>query len=249
MTEFDLLIESHLDLTRQGPGSDEATIQALHFVKGLDANSKIADIGCGTGTQTFVLANNTAGNIAGVDMIPAFVEKFNQRVEMLNLENRVNAVVGDALALGFEKESLDLIWSEGMIDSLGFEKTLSYWNAFLKKDGYVSVTSPSWLTKNKPEEIAKFWTDAGSGLYSIEDNVASMQRAGFSVVAVFTLDEECWMEGYFIPRMAAEKILSEKYPNNTLVKSYIASMKYEVDLYLKHKQDYGYVFYIGKKHT
>lgn len=36
LTEFDLLIESHLDLERQGPGSDEAVINALSYVKKLE---------------------------------------------------------------------------------------------------------------------------------------------------------------------------------------------------------------------
>lgn len=247
ITEFDLLIESHLDLERQGPGSDEVTIQALRFVKNIDHNAKIADIGCGTGTQTLVLAQNTTGIIVGIDMVPGFVQRFNEKIQKSNLGERVSCMVGDALALPFEQEELGLIWSEGMIDSLGFEKTLAYWNAFLKKDGYVAVTSPSWLTRNRPEEIANFWADAGSGLYAVEDNIASMQKAGYRFVAAFTLPEECWTEGYFNPRMASEKTLLEKYPGNAIARDYVKSMKHEVDLYLNHKKDYGYVFYIGKK--
>ncbi|MDL2225809.1 methyltransferase domain-containing protein [Eubacteriales bacterium OttesenSCG-928-M02] len=247
LSSFDLLIESHLDLERQGPGSHQMTLKALSFIENLDDNAKIVDIGCGTGTQTMVLAQNTAGRIKGIDMVPDFIGIFNDRMRSKGLHERVQGMVGDALALPFEKGELDLIWSEGMIDSLGFEKTLAYWNVFLKEDGYVAVTSPSWLTRNRPEEIDRFWVDAGSGLYSIEDNVAAMQKAGYGFVAAFALPEECWMEGYFIPRMVAEKTLLEKYPGNPMVEEYVESMKYEVDLYVKHKKDYGYVFYIGKK--
>lgn len=42
ITEFELLIESHLDLERQGPGSAEMTLKALSFIMNLDSNSKIA---------------------------------------------------------------------------------------------------------------------------------------------------------------------------------------------------------------
>jgi hypothetical protein len=45
----------------------------------------------------------------------------------------VQGIVGDALKLPFEKDGFDLIWSEGMIDSLGFEKTLSSGMAFSKQ--------------------------------------------------------------------------------------------------------------------
>jgi len=45
----------------------------------------------------------------------------------------------------------------------------------------------------------------------------------------------------------AEKALSERYAGNETVGDYIKSSKYEVDLYSKYKQYYGYVFYIGRK--
>lgn len=247
ITAFDLLIESHLGLERQGPGSEEATMRALSFVKPLDPHARIADIGCGTGTQTLQLAKSAAGHITGIDMVPDFIQIFNDNAKKANLHNRVQGVVGDALKLPFEKAALDLIWSEGMIDSLGFEKALAYWRDFLCEDGYIALTSPSFLTSNRPEEIKTFWSDAGGELSAIEENIASMQKAGYSFIAAFTLPETCWTEGYFNPRMAAEKMLLQKYPNHATVQAYVKSMQYEVDLYIKHKKDYGYVFYIGKK--
>ena len=69
--------------------------------------------------------------------------------------------------LPFEKNSLDLIWSEGAIDNIGFEKGLSHWRTFLKEDGMIAVTCPSWLTSVHPEEAENFWTDAGSKLISL----------------------------------------------------------------------------------
>lgn len=247
ITEFDLLIESHLDLTRQGPGSDEMTLKALSFVDNLSENSKIADIGCGTGSQTMALAKKLGCQITGIDMIEAFINVFNQNAEKINLSDKVKGVTGDAFELPFEKESLDLIWSEGMIDSIGFEKALTYWNEFLKKDGYVAVTSPSWLTEERPADLAKFWTDAGSGLYSVEENIKAMQKSGYRFISAFTLPEKCWVQNYYIPRSVAENELPKKYPNNEVVSRYIKDMQYEIELYEKYKKIYGYVFYIGKQ--
>ena len=50
-TMIDLLIDTHLSLERQGPGSTEATEMALSFIKGLGETSQIADLGCGTGGE------------------------------------------------------------------------------------------------------------------------------------------------------------------------------------------------------
>jgi hypothetical protein len=40
---FDLIVEAHTGLERQGPGSPQATIKALSFLDNLDKNPKVAD--------------------------------------------------------------------------------------------------------------------------------------------------------------------------------------------------------------
>jgi len=248
MSMIALIIETHAGLERQGPGSPEMTIKALSFFDNLNEISRVADLGCGTGGQTMVLAQNIAGNIIGVDQSPDFVNIFNGKAKKINLQERVIGIVGSMENLSFQKEEFDLVWSEGAIDNIGFEKGLTYWNGFLKQDGYVAVTCPSWFTDERPAEIEKFWVEAGSGLDTIGNNVSIMQKTGYIPVAVFVLPEKCWTDNYFIPREAAEKALLEKYAGNETVKAYIEAAKYEVDLYLKYKRHYGYAFYIGKKY-
>jgi len=74
-----------------------------------------------------------------------------------------------------------------------------------------------------------------------------MQKSGYSFIAAFTLPEKCWIDNYFIPREAVEKALLKKYAGNKTVEDSIENTKYEVELYSKYKQHYGYAFYIGKK--
>ena len=244
---IDVLLETHVGLERQGPGSPEITTRALSFVDNLDSGSKIADLGCGTGGQTMVLAQNITGNIVGVDQFPNFIEKFNDNAEKLNLGGRVNGIVGLMENLPFGQEEFDLIWSEGAIDNIGFEAGLAYWNGFIKMNGYVAVTCPSWLTDERPAKVERFWADASSGLDTVAHNIEVMQKSGYSFVAAFTLPDNCWTDHYFSPREAAEKAFLQKCPGNKTVEEYIESSKYEMELYSKYKQHYGYVFYIGKK--
>jgi ubiquinone/menaquinone biosynthesis C-methylase UbiE len=129
----DLICESHVGLERQGPGSPESTIRALSFLDNPAKISRVIDLGCGTGGQTMVLAQNITGNITGVDIFPDFINIFNNNAKKLNLQERVNGIVGSMENLSFQKEEFDLIWSEGAIDNIGFEKGLTYWNGFLKK--------------------------------------------------------------------------------------------------------------------
>lgn len=247
ITMMNLLIKTHVGLERQGPGSTEMTIKALSFIDNLNEISQVADLGCGTGGQTMALAQNITGKITGVDLFPDFINIFNDKALKLNLHESVSGIVGSMDNLSFKKEEFDLIWSEGAIDNIGFEKGIKYWNGFLKKDGHVAVTCPSWLTDERPAEVEKFWGDAGSSLDTIWHNIEVLQKAGYIPVATFTLPEKCWTDNYFIPREAAEKALLEKYPGNKTVEDSIEANKYEVDLYSKYKQYYGYVFYIGKK--
>ena len=246
-TMLELLIETHVGLEWLGPASRETTEKALGYLSNLDEMSEVLDLGCGTGGPTMVLAQHIAGNITGVDFCPDFIDVFNRNAKKLNLDKRVKGVVGSMEKLDFPKNSFDLIWSEGAIDAIGFEKGMKYWNGFLKKGGHVAVTCPSWLTNERPAEVEKFWADAGVVLDTIEDNTLIMQRAGYDVAMTFALSEDCWTVNYFIPRGIAEETLLKKYPGNKIVESYIKNEKREIELYSRYKGYYGYVFYIGKK--
>ncbi len=137
-------------MERQGPGSPESTIRALSFIDNLSCASEIADLACGTGGQTMTLAQNTKGTITGLDIFPDFINKFNKNAEKLGVQNRVKGIVGSMDNLPFQNETFDVIWSEGAIANIGFERGLNYWRAFLKKDGYIAVTYESWFTDERP---------------------------------------------------------------------------------------------------
>ena len=111
LTILDLIVETHVGLERQGPGSLEITTKALSFLDHLNEISRVADLGCGTGGQTMVLAQNINGNIVGVDQIPAFINVFNENAKKRSLQERVKGIVGDITDLPFQQEEFDLIWS------------------------------------------------------------------------------------------------------------------------------------------
>lgn len=243
---MDLLIETHIGLERQGPGRPEMTRKALSFLD-LDRISHTADLGCGSGGQTMVIAQHLAGTIIGLDLFPDFINVFNENAQKQTLGERVKGAVGSMDDLPFEKESLDLIWSEGAIDNIGFERGLAHWHGFLKKNGYVVVTCPSWLTEEHPAVIEKFWSDAGSRLDAIGHNIGVLQKCGYQFTASFTLPETCWTDNYFIPREAALHALLKKYAGNATAEAFVEENRNEVALYANYQQYYGYVFYIGKK--
>lgn len=243
---LDLLLEAHIGLERQGPGSPAVVRQALGFLGATDRFEQIADLGCGTGGQTLLLSEHLPGQITGLDLFPAFVERLNATAKERRLDDRVRGVVGHMEDLPFPKDYFDLIWSEGAIDNIGFQQGLAHWRGFLKQGGYVAVTCPSWFTETHPAEVAQFWEDAGSRLDSVETNVAILQSCGFAFVAAFALPPDCWTEHYYLPREKAIEKLLEKYAGCDTVNEYAALNRREVALFEQYHTHYGYVFYIGK---
>lgn len=247
--DFDvaLICEYFSSMDRQGPGSKEATIKALSFIDNLNEKSKIVDLGCGTGNQTIVLAQNTPGSITGIDLFPGFIDKLNENVQKSNLQNRVKGIVGSMDRLDFQLNELDLIWSEGAIYNIGFEKGMNYWTKFLKKGGFVAVTEASWFTEEPPAEIFNFWNDAYPEIDTIPNKIAQMQKAGYVVMASFILPEICWTNNFFKPAITVQEKFLNKYKGNKSAEEFIKYEKHHALLYNKYKDYYGYVFYIGKK--
>ena len=245
--EFDLINEYFIELERQGPGSLEETIRALSFIGNLSKKAKIADLGCGTGTQTMELAQNTEATITALDLYAGSIDKLNITAKKHSLQHRVKGIVGSMDNLPFQNGEFDLIWSEGAIANIGFEKGLKYWKYFLKTDGYVAVTYESWFTEERPAEIEKWWVDAVPEIATIAHNITILQNTGYIPVAAFILPESCWIDNYFIPQKVRQEEFLKKHTGNKTVEDMISFMRREADLYSKYKQYYGYVFYIGKK--
>lgn len=249
--EFDikLICEYFSTLERQGPGSPEVTIKALSFIDNLNEQSLIADVGCGSGSQSMVLAQHAPGNIIGIDLFPGFIDLFNRNSMKLNIQHRVKGIVGSMENLPFGDETLDLLWSEGAIYNVGFELGLNEWRKHLKTGGYVAVSEVSWFTGKRPAEIDDYWMDAYPELDTIPNKIAQMQKAGYIPVASFILPENCWTEHFYAPQVEAQKIFLEKNAGNKSAIEFIASEQRESQMYYKYKEYYGYVFYIGKKYS
>ena len=246
--EFDMNIicEYFSTMERQGLGSPEITLKALSFIDNLTEQSRIADIGCGTGGQMMTLAQNTPCEIIGVDLFPDFIRIFNRNAQSENLHHRVKGVVGDMGNLPFCEEEFDLIWSEGAIYNIGFERGLNEWRKFLKQGGYIAVSESVWFTEERPAEIREFWQKAYPEIDNIPNKVAQMQKAGYLPVATFVLPETCWTD-FYAAQLPVQEAFLKKYNGDKTAEEYIGCERFEAGLYYKYKAYYGYAFFIGKK--
>lgn len=247
--DFNLICEFFSNMERQGPGSPEVTLKALSFIDNLTDSSRIADLGCGTGGQTIVLARHAPGQITGLDLFPGFIDILNHNAERLDLNDRVKGIVGSMDKLPFQHGELDLIWSEGAIYNIGFERGLNEWRKYLKTGGYIAVSESSWFTDERPAEIHNFWMDSYPEMDTIPNQVAKIHKAGYLPVAAFILPENCWTEHYFVPKKTVQEIFLNKYEGNKSAEEFSRLQFYEEELYHKYKEFYGYTFFIAKKTT
>ena len=245
--DFKLICDFFSNMERQGPGSPEATLKALSFIDNLTDESLIADLGCGTGGQTMVLAQHAPGQIAGLDLSPEFINVFNRNAKQLGLQNRVKGRIGSMDNLPFGEGELDLIWSEGAIYNIGFERGLKEWRKYLKPGGYVAVSESSWFADERPAEINDFWMDAYPEMDTISNQVVKVYKAGYLPVATFILPENCWTDHYFASKRVAQEVFLAKHPGDKIAEEFSALQSSEEVLYRKYKQFYGYVFFIARK--
>ena len=124
------LFTLHCDIPREGPGSDEATREAIRRLPPLPSGPHVVDLGCGPGKQTLVLARHFQTPIIAVDFHGPYLDRLRQSAEAEGLS--VNTRLGRMEELEEQPESVDLIWIEGAIYIVGFAEGLRLWRPLLR---------------------------------------------------------------------------------------------------------------------
>lgn len=244
-----LLEDLHNRNARQGPGSAAATRQAL-ALSGLDTRTPlaIADIGCGSGASTLELAHAcTHASISAVDMLPAFLNTLEHNAAAAGCKERISTVEADMAALPFEDEQFDVIWAEGAIYNIGFEKGMRDWRRFLKPGGVLVASEITWLRTDIPEELRAHWESEYPEIARASEKIAVLEQHGYLPMGYFVLPEECWLEGYYIPLEAGFADFLERHKNSEQARAIIEAERREIDLYKRFKDFVSYGVYIGRK--
>ena len=231
-------------LPRQGPGCPGATRKAYSYVPSLPKDAAVLDIGCGSGTQTRNLAALTSGTITAVDNHNPFLDTIDAKAKEDGTAGRIKTVYASMDALPFEQGQFDLIWSEGAVFIIGFEKGLWTWKPFLKKGGYMVVSDAAWFEPNPPEELVQWWEKEGY-IPKTEDQLRELVKiAGYRLIATYRLPEAGWWENYYVPMLARIAELKKAHGSDPEHAAILDSLEAEAETYRKYKRFYGYTFFI-----
>jgi SAM-dependent methyltransferase len=238
----DAMAVLHQGLTREGPGDDACTQEALARLPALPPHPVVLDLGCGPGRQTLVLARTLNTRVIAVDVHQPYLDQLSQSAADQGLSHLIQTRCVDFAALDVPPRSIDLIWCEGAAYILGFEKSLRRWRPLLSPGGLMAVTECTWLTDKPPTDVKKFWADAYPAMGTAEHNSLRAQAAGFTVRDTFVLPVSAWWADYYQPLL--ERIESLRPAAAAPLAALIEETNREIDVFRRHSDCYGYVFYL-----
>ena len=243
---MNIFSEIHADLPREGPGCNEVTREAFSRISPIPRAASILDIGCGPGIHTLELSrlfSSKEGIITATDINIEYLEALRKKIEEQKIDN-IALKEADMFNLSYDDSSFDIIWAEGAIFIIGFEKGLREWRRLLKPDGIIVVSELSWLKNDMPQEIIEFWAKSYPRMQSIENNIITAEQCGYCVDSHFTIPEFAWFDDYYTPMENRIRELTEKYKGNEEAQLLLSNSNSEIEMYKRYSPYYGYQFYI-----
>jgi len=137
---------------------------------------RILDIGCGTGVPTIKLAELCDGEIIGIDSDKRSLAKLNHKIAESNLSGRVRTIYCHIDNLPFDNERFDILWAEGSISFVGFERGITEWRRLLRREGYLVIH----------DELSNY-----------QAKIRSVEENDYTLEAFFKLTESVWWNEYY----------------------------------------------------
>lgn len=153
------------------------TAKAFQMLPKMD-RPRILDVGCGSGVPTLKLAELGHGHVVGLDIDRDAVDRLRQKAAAAGLSDRVEALACSMTEMDFPKESFDIIWAEGSIVHIGFQKGLAEWGRLLRPGGCLAVHDSKDNLSRKLSDIS---------------------TSGYELLGYFSLDEQTWKKDYYFP--------------------------------------------------
>jgi SAM-dependent methyltransferase len=232
-------------LPRQGPGCREATLRALGLLTNLPAQPVVLDIGCGSGMQTLVLAEELKTKIVALDNHRPLLDALNLSAKQagLDIETRELSMV----EMPFAQESFDLLWAEGSIFIIGLEQGLQDFAGYLKPGGYLAFTELCWFVDDPPDEVKAFFAAVCPDMKSVPDVCRLAADSGYRIIDHFNLPDCAWWDDYYTPMLARLKELTTHNAGIAEAAEVYARLEAEIDMFRRNSACYGYTFFVLRK--
>lgn len=239
--------ELYEGLPRGGPGDRFSTRKAFSFMRDTVEKPLILDIGCGPGMQTIELAKISGGTIIALDNYQPFLDQLMIAAKQEGIDTQIITTCRSMDDMDFQEQSFDIIWSEGALYILGFEKGLKDWYKLLKSKGYLAMTEAVYLKPDPPRPVIEFWQAEYPDIKDIQCNIDLIEESGFELLSHFTLPDSSWFDDFYIPMEARIRTLIEKYTGNQKALDVFTTAQKEIKVFEAYSDYFGYEFFIMRK--
>lgn len=239
---IEALIELHSGLERQGPGDPEFSEGIIKEIPELPSNPRIADIGCGAGAGTLMLAKKYRSKVRAVDFSWEFLDQLMCRARQAGLDDLIEPIECDMGSLEWESGTIDLLWSEGAAYNITFEGALRRWRPLMALNGIAVISEMNYFSNDVPEIVAQYMKNAYPGIKTEAENEDLINSSGFEVLDLRRLPSKAWWDNYYDP--LKKKILTLKDSSDDLMRAVINETEEEMRFFKAHKDDYGYTYFI-----
>ena len=186
----------------------------------------ILDIGCGSGVPAIELAKLSNGRITAVDIDQMKLDLLSLKLIENNLQGRIKILKRSIWDLNFDSCSFDVIWAEGSINFIGFERGLKEWRRFIKSHGYLVVHDDRCDLENKLKII---------------------KVCRYDLKTHFSLTKNIWWKEYYEPLERKIRELSARSGNDSKALESLRTEQEEIDMYKKNPGRFESVFFIMQK--
>ena len=246
MERMDYLIDLYGSLPRAGPGGDAHTRRAFESMEHLPSEPRILDIGCGPGMQTIELLKRSRGTVVALDLYPKMLSRLREAAADARLSERLETVQQDMNEMSFEPSSFDVIWSEGAIYFIGFEKGLAKVKELVKPGGYVAVSEAVWLRPDPPREAVEFWQEYPE-IDTVENKLKVISGLGYEIVDHFVLPASAWTEQYYDHLAQRASEFEVKWKTIAAAEELLAEARNEIAVFGRCSEYYSYAFFVMRR--
>ena len=224
-------------LNQLGPGSTSTRKSLLALVQPrLPAAPAIADMGCGKGAAAVDLAEHLpTAHVTAIDNHQYFIDALQAE--------RITAICADMAAPPLPPSSLDLVWCESAIYSVGRRRALEAWRPLLRAKGLVAFSDVTWTTTTPTAEAAAFWADEYPAMTTPEGVVADLEATGFTLVDQHAVPRGDW-RAYYDP---LRRRLDTLTPTATgALADVLATMRREIAIFDRYGASYAAIWFVAE---
>jgi ubiquinone/menaquinone biosynthesis C-methylase UbiE len=189
-------------------------------------NPYILDIGCGSGIPTMELARLSGGQVLGIDIDQLQLDKIEEKIGKESLSDKVHTLKCSIDEMNFEDESFDIVWSEGSISVVGFEKGINEWRRLIKPKGFLVIHD---------------------SLINLDSKLEQISKSGYKLLEYFIISKDIWLKEYFLPLSKEIEYVKEYCNSESEAFHELEKYQQQIDEFEKNPELNQSVFFVMQK--